>query len=107
MLLANGCVRVVISEGNGFDEQGHPVQQAETLGTPIPCNYSRNNYLPDNTVAGSETEYAKYTILIEPQEFPPCNYRLYDAFGNDLGKFQAKIGGITYLQAVGCIQISM
>ena len=106
MVVVNGYIRVVaLPQADSFDEAGNPVVDVECLGKRIPCNWVRNSY-SGNSEAGSEYASASYTILIDQQEFKPCQYRLYDISGNELGLFSAKQSSIVILQAVGNIQIS-
>ena len=107
MLISNGYIRVVIeSAGDGFDENGNPVVGNEVLGEKIPCNFVRNRYRNNISDAGSENSSATYTILIEPQRFEPCQYRLYDLMNNEIGLFEVRQEGIVFLPAVGKLQIS-
>ena len=107
MVVANGYIRIVSSEGGGFDEKGNPVEVEELLGSRIPCNYVRNSYQGKGMYDGGAFTASSYTILIDEQNFRPCAFTLYDMADNELGKYEVHQKGIMFLQAVGNIQITV
>lgn len=106
MVISNGTIQVYSTQGGGYDEHGNPIPVEEVLGEPIPCNWRRASYR-EGTYENGKFTAASYVILVDMQEFSPCRFVLDDSKGNGLGVHEVHQRGITFLDYVGCIELTV
>lgn len=107
MIVGNGHIQIYSISGGGVDEGGNPVKPIETLGEKIPCNWKRNTYQKRGTYENGVFTAASYIILVDMQEFEPCRFRLSDSKGNVLGDYEVRRKGISFLDYVNCIELTV
>ncbi len=107
MIIENGKIQIYRIEGGGLDQKGNPIKPTETLGDAIPCNWKRNSYQKKGIYEDGKFTSASYIIMIDMQKFEPCRFRLFDSQDNVLGDYEVRQKGISYLDYVGCIQITV
>lgn len=107
MIVGNGYIKVYSISGGGFDENGNPIKPSESLGEPIPCNWKRNTYEKRGTYENGVFTSASYIILLDMRTFEPCRFRLFDSKENVLGDYEVQIKGISFLDYVNCIELTV
>lgn len=107
MITENGTIQIYKISGGGFDENGNPIKPTETLGELIPCNWKRNSYEKRGIYEDGKFTAASYIILIDMREFEPCRFRLSDSKENILGDYEVRQKGISFLDYVDCIEITV
>lgn len=109
MVAENGSIRVYLVDGGGYDENGDPIPatDAERLGDPIPCNWSRNNYENKGTYEDGKFTAANYEIVLPMMDFRPCRFNLYDKDGTLLSKCEAHERGIVRLRYINSIKVTV
>lgn len=107
MVIENGTIRIYSTTGGGYDDHGNPIPVKEELGDHLPCNWRRNTYEKRGSYENGKFTSASYIILIDPMEFIPCRFDLYDSKGNKLGTYEAHQRGIAYLDHVDNVEITV
>lgn len=107
MIIQNGTIQIYNISGGGIDNNGNPIKPTETLGESIPCNWKRNSYEKRGIYEDGKFTAASYIILIDMREFEPCRFRLSDSKGNILGDYEVRQKGISFLDYVDFIEITV
>lgn|SRR5574344_1893727 len=104
MIIANGTIETATKTDGGYDEStGRNKPATITWSSPIPCQYSANNFSFKGKSNGESFISANYLILIEGDDFNCETIRLYNERGTLIGKFE--VVQIEPLQAVGQVRI--
>lgn len=106
MITPSGTIQIYSIEGGGLDENGNPVKPTEVLGEPIKVNQRRAKY-NEGTYENGKFTAASYVILLDMQEFEPCRFRLFDSKDNVLGDYEVQRKGISFLDYVNCIELTV
>lgn len=107
MIVGNGYIKVYSISDGGFDENGNPIKPSESLGEPVPCNWKRNTYEKRGTYENGVFTSASYIILLDMRTFEPCRFSLFDSKDNILGDYEVHRKGISFLDYVNCIELTV
>jgi hypothetical protein len=104
MIICNGTLQAETATGGGI-VHGKPQAATVTWGDRINCNISYSTSDHKGTYVDGGFTRTAATLLIEPQEFNAKRIKVTDNLGADLGTYEVQ--SIHYLQAVGCLQITI
>jgi len=102
MFFEDGTIQAKIKSGGGFDENGYPVEPAETWSEPISCHIKLNRKNNLGKQNGNSFIVASYEVFIEMQPFESERVKLIER-GRDLGEFS--VLWTECLENVGAVKI--
>lgn len=104
MIIANGFLEVLLSEGEGLNEKGFPIVTELEWDVPIECQIVPVSLNRLGDANGEHVTNNSYSILIEkPLEFSAERVRLSRLDGQTIGIFSVR--SIEVLDAVGELKI--